>query len=395
MTASAPVLTGAWNYPTRVLSGPGRIAELADACRTAGITKPLIVTDGGLVGTPILASAEDSLKKAGLSYGIFSDVKGNPTESNVKAGLAVFTAGGHDGVIAFGGGSALDVGKSVAFMNGQTRPIFDYEDVGDWWTRANAATIAPIVAVPTTAGTGSEVGRAAVVTNEATHEKKIIFHPLMLPKVVIADPELTVGLPPKLTAGTGFDALTHCFEAYCAPGFHPMADGIALEGLRLVSIYLPRAVANGRDIEARSRMLAAASMGAAAFQKGLGAVHSISHPVGAFYDTHHGLTNGVVLPYVMLWNRPAIEERMDAIARLLDLPGRGFDGVLAWILQLRQDLGIANSLADLGVDESRIAELAVQAERDPSTGGNPRPMVAKDFEPVIRAAIRGDLTLKG
>lgn len=395
MTASAPVLTGAWNYPTRVLSGPGRIAELADACRTAGITKPLIVTDGGLVGTPILASAEDSLKKAGLSYGIFSDVKGNPTESNVKAGLAVFTAGGHDGVIAFGGGSALDVGKSVAFMNGQTRPIFDYEDVGDWWTRANAATIAPIVAVPTTAGTGSEVGRAAVVTNEASHEKKIIFHPLMLPKVVIADPELTVGLPPKLTAGTGFDALTHCFEAYCAPGFHPMADGIALEGLRLVSIYLPRAVANGRDIEARSRMLAAASMGAAAFQKGLGAVHSISHPVGAFYDTHHGLTNGVVLPYVMLWNRPAIEDRMDAIARLLDLPGRGFDGVLAWILQLRQDLGIANSLADLGVDESRIAELAVQAERDPSTGGNPRPMVAKDFEPVIRAAIRGDLTLKG
>lgn len=395
MTASAPVLTGAWNYPTRVLSGPGRIAELADACRTAGITKPLIVTDGGLVGTPILASAEDSLKKAGLSYGIFSDVKGNPTESNVKAGLAVFTAGGHDGVIAFGGGSALDVGKSVAFMNGQTRPIFDYEDVGDWWTRANAATIAPIVAVPTTAGTGSEVGRAAVVTNEATHEKKIIFHPLMLPKVVIADPELTVGLPPKLTAGTGFDALTHCFEAYCAPGFHPMADGIALEGLRLVSIYLPRAVANGRDIEARSRMLAAASMGAAAFQKGLGAVHSISHPVGAFYDTHHGLTNGVVLPYVMLWNRPAIEDRMDAIARLLDLPGRGFDGVLAWILQLRQDLGIANSLADLGVDESRIAELAVQAERDPSTGGNPRPMAAKDFEPVIRAAIRGDLTLKG
>ncbi|MQT11362.1 iron-containing alcohol dehydrogenase [Segnochrobactrum spirostomi] len=395
MTASAPVLTGAWNYPTRVLSGPGRIAELADACRTAGITKPLIVTDGGLVGTPILASAEDSLKKAGLAYGIFSDVKGNPTESNVTAGLAVFTAGGHDGVIAFGGGSALDVGKSVAFMNGQTRPIFDYEDVGDWWTRANAATIAPIVAVPTTAGTGSEVGRAAVVTNEATHEKKIIFHPLMLPKVVIADPELTVGLPPKLTAGTGFDALTHCFEAYCAPGFHPMADGIALEGLRLVSIYLPRAVANGRDIEARSRMLAAASMGAAAFQKGLGAVHSISHPVGAFYDTHHGLTNGVVLPYVMLWNRPAIEDRMDAIARLLDLPGRGFDGVLAWILQLRQDLGIANSLADLGVDESRIAELAVQAERDPSTGGNPRPMVAKDFEPVILAAIRGDLTLKG
>jgi alcohol dehydrogenase class IV len=385
------VLTGAWNYPTRVLAGPGRISELAEACKTAGISRPLIVTDRGLAATPILEKARAVLKGAGLTDDVFSDVQGNPTEANLNGGVAAFRAGKHDGVVAFGGGSGLDVGKLVAFMPGQKRPVWDFEDVGDWWTRADTSSIYPIVAVPTTAGTGSEVGRASVLTNEKTHEKKIIFHPQLLPKIVIADPELSVGLPPFLTSGTGFDALAHCIEAYCAPGFHPMADGIALEGARLIAEYLPRAYTNGKDIEARSRMLAAASMGAAAFQKGLGAVHSVSHPVGAFYDTHHGMTNGVMLPYVLAFNRAAIDDKMAQLARVLGLKKPGFDGVLDWLLEFRKQLGVPHTLADLGVKEDRISELAQHAERDPSTGGNPVPMKAKDFEVLIRAATRGDL----
>jgi len=384
-------LTANWNYPTRVLVGPGRLAELGAACKGAGITRPLIVTDKGLADGPVILKARAALAEAGLTKHVFADVRGNPTEANVTAGLAAFRAGSHDGVVAIGGGSALDVGKTVAFMNGQTRPVWDFEDVGDWWTRADTKGIAPIIAVPSTAGTGSEVGRAAVVTNEATHEKKIIFHPLMLAKVVIADPETTIGLPPFLTAATGFDALAHCFEAYCAPGFHPMAEGIALEGLRLIKTHLPRAYRDGTDIEARSRMLAAASMGATAFQKGLGAVHSISHPVGARYDTHHGLTNGVLLPYVAAFNRPAIEERMGLLSRFLDLSKPGFDGVMDWLLAFRKELGVPHSLAELGVKDDRIDELSEKAVADPSTGGNPVPMQAKDFAKVIRAALSGDV----
>lgn len=386
---TAAVLKGTWNYPTRVLFGPGRIAELADACRAAGMSRPLVVTDKGLADADITKRALAVLAGGGLAAGLFAEVKGNPTGGNVEAGLKAFRDGGHDGVVAFGGGSGLDVGKTVAFMAGQTRPLWDFEDVGDWWTRADPAGIRPIVAVPTTAGTGSEVGRASVITNEESHEKKIIFHPLMLPKVVVADPELTVGLPRALTVGTGFDALAHCLEAYCAPGFHPMADGIALEGMRLVKAFLPRAAANGADIEARAEMLAAAAMGATAFQKGLGAVHSVSHPVGAFYDTHHGLTNGVMLPYVLAFNRPAIDERMAILARFLELPGSGTDAVIGWTLEFRKALGVPHTLADLGVGRDRIAELAIHAERDPSTGSNPVKMVAADFERLIAAALDG------
>lgn len=382
--------TASWNYPTRVLAGPGRIAELADACATAGIKRPLLVTDAGLKDAPITRRALDVLDGAGLKVALFSDVKGNPTNANVEAGVAAYRAHDADGVVAFGGGSGLDVGKLVAFMVGQTRPIWDFEDVGDWHTRADAWKIAPIVAVPTTAGTGSEVGRAAVVTNEETHEKKIIFHPKLLPAVVISDPELTVGLPAKLTAWTGFDALAHCLEAFAAPGFHPMADGVAVEGARLIKLYLPRAVADGSDIEARANMLAAASMGAAAFQKGLGAIHSMSHPVGAIYDTHHGLTNGVVMPYVFLANRRAIEERFARLAGAFDIEG-GFDGFVDWVLEFREKLHVAHTLGELGVDETMIDEMAEKAERDPSTGGNPLPFKAADFAKLFRAAIRGDL----
>lgn len=385
------ILTGSWNYPTRILHGPGRIAELADACRALGIKRPLLVTDAGLKSAPITARACDVLVAAGMDAPIFADIKSNPVGANVDAGVAVYRAGGHDGVVAFGGGSGLDAGKAIAFMAGQTRPIWDFEDIGDWWTRADPADIAPIVAVPTTAGTGSEVGRASVVLNELSHEKKIIFHPQMMPGIVISDPELTVGLPAHVTAATGMDALTHCFEAYCAPGFHPQAEGIALEGLRLIADYLPRACANGGDIEARSRMLAAASMGAAAFQKGLGAVHAISHPVGALYDTHHGLTNAIVLPYVMMHNRAAIAEKCARIARVLELSDPGFDAVLAWVLALRKELGIPNTLKEIGVDAERAAEIGRFAEVDPSAGGNPTEVKAAALEQIFRACVSGRL----
>lgn len=306
-----------WNYPTAIRFGAGRIAELAEVCLANGIRKPLLVTDSGLASSPITIGALAGLRAAGLDAELFSDLKSNPVEANLNAGLLAYRDGGHDGVVAFGGGSALDTGKLIAFMSGQSRPIWDFEDIGDWWTRADPDGIAPIIAVPTTAGTGSEVGRAGVLTDETTHTKKIIFHPKMMPRAVICDPQLTVGMPPRITAGTGMDALSHCLEAYCAPGYHPMADGIALEGMRLVKNALPRVYTQPDDIEARGDMMTAAAMGATAFQKGLGGMHALSHPVGALYDTHHGMTNAVFMPYVLAFNRSAIEERIARLAAYL------------------------------------------------------------------------------
>jgi alcohol dehydrogenase class IV len=384
-------ITGAWNFPTRVVTGPGRIAELPEACRIHGITRPLLVTDHGLAASDLIAGIVGRVRDAGIPIGVFSDVKSNPTEANLAAGVDAFKAGGHDGVVAVGGGSALDIGKCVAFMVAQSRPVWDFEDVGDWWTRANSTGIAPIIAVPTTAGTGSEVGRAGVITREQTHEKKIIFHPMMLPKIAIEDPELAVGLPPFLTMATGMDALAHCFEAYCVNAFHPLADGIALEGIKIVDTYLPRAVENGRDLSARAYMFAAASMGATAFQKGLGAIHSVSHPVGARFDTHHGLTNGVIFPYVLVCNRAAIADKIPHIARALDLPGRDFDAVLDWILALRKKLGVPHTLAELGVKQADAGIIAADAVKDPTAGSNPRHLSEAEFEKLTLAAIRGDL----
>lgn len=378
---------GNWNYPTRVWAGPGRIAELKAACDLAGIRHPLLVTDAGLRNSAMVANALRLLN----SNAVFSDVRGNPVARHVERGLAVYRAGGHDGVVAFGGGSALDVGKAIAFMAGQTRPMWDFEDIGDWWRRADTAGIAPVVAVPTTAGTGSEVGRASVITNEETHEKKIIFHPRMMPVVVISDAELSVGLPAHLTAATGMDAFTHCFEAYLSPGFHPLADGVALNGMALIKDALPVAVADGTNIEARAKMLAAASMGATAFQKGLGAVHAIAHPLSAHYDTHHGLANAVLLPYVTAFNLDAVEEKLKPLARLLDLPGTGGDAVLNWLVDFRKELAIPHTLAEIGIPADQSALIARDAFRDPNTGGNPKAITEGDMARIFHAARRGDI----
>lgn len=375
-----------WSYPTAIRFGAGRIAELAEACAAAGIKKPLLVTDKGLASLPITAATLDLMEAAGLGRAIFAEVDPNPTEINLAAGVIAYRAGGHDGVIAFGGGSGLDLGKAVAFMAGQARPVWEYEDIGDWWSRADASAIAPVVAVPTTAGTGSEVGRASVLTNSVTHEKKIIFHPKMLPSVVICDPELTVGMPQTITAGTGMDAFAHCLEAFCSPHFHPLSQGIALEGLRLVKEYLPRAYADGTDIEARAQMMAAAAMGAVAFQKGLGAIHAISHPIGAVHHTHHGTTNAVVMQAVLRFNRAAIEERITQAAAYLDIEG-GFDGFYDFVGALNAELGIPASLTALGVVNPDLEALTASALQDPSTGGNPVEMTTENTRALLEACL--------
>ena len=391
MSDSRDVPAGNWNYPTSVRFGVGRIAELAEACRALGMKRPLLVTDPGLAKSAMVAGALQANERSALSTGLFFDIKPNPIGKNVEDGLKAFRNGKHDGVIAFGGGSALDAGKVIAFMAGQDRPLWDFEDVGDNWTRAKASAIASVVAVPTTSGTGSEVGRAGVITNEKTHTKTIIFHPKMMPGIVICDPALVVGLPPHLTAATGMDALAHCLEAYCAPGFHPLADGIAVEGMRLIKDWLPVAVREGANLTARSHMMAAAAMGATAFQKGLGAIHSLSHPVGAVYDTHHGLTNAVFMPYVLVFNRPAIEEKIIRLARYLGFAKPSFESVLEWTLTLRKEFNIPHTAKELGVETLRLDELSRMAAADPTASGNPVPVQARELKGLFEAALAGRL----
>jgi alcohol dehydrogenase class IV len=371
-----------WSYPTAIRFGAGRISEIADACMVAGISKPLLITDRGLAELPMTQATLDHLYTAGLGRALFSDVDPNPNELNLAAGLKHYQQGGHDGVIAFGGGSGLDLGKLVAFMSGQQRPVWDFEDVGDWWTRADVDGIAPIVAVPTTAGTGAEVGRAGVITNSLSHEKKIIFHPRILPCQVICDPELTVSMPPAITAGTGLDAFAHCLEAYCSPHYHPMSQGIAIEGMRLVKENLPKVYQEGNDIEARGHMMSAAIMGATAFQKGLGAIHAISHPIGALYNTHHGTTNAVVMPAVVAFNRPAIEEPIYRLANYLDISG-GFDGFLDFLVELNVTLNIPKNLTELGVIDPNLDALAAAALADPSGSGNPIEMTLENTRQLL------------
>lgn len=379
-------LTGNWSYPTSIRFGAGRIAEIADACQQAGITKPLLVTDKGLAHMGITTNALNLLDEAELGRNLFCDVDPNPNEKNVEAGLRVYREGGYDGVVAFGGGSGLDLGKVIAFMAGQTRPLWDFEDIGDWWQRADAEKIAPIVAVPTTAGTGSEVGRASVITNSETHEKKIIFHPKILPSIVICDPELTIGMPRPITAGTGMDAFAHCLEAYCSPHYHPMSQGIALEGMKLVKDNLPAAFEDGTNVHARANMMAAAAMGATAFQKGLGAIHALSHPIGAHHHTHHGTTNAVVMGEVLKFNRTAIEVSIERAAAYLEIEG-GFDGFTIFVKQLNKILGIPKTLTKLGVTDPDIDRLVKDALSDPSTGGNPVEMNEKNTRKLLEACL--------
>ena len=377
-----------WNYPTPIWFGLNRVNEIKNACNDLNIKNPLIVTDPGILKTNIINKVKKSLS---IETNVYSNVQGNPTGSNVMNGVKYFNDGKHDGVIAVGGGSGMDVGKGIAFMAGQTRSLWDFEDIGDYWTRANNDIIYPIIAIPTTAGTGSETGRAGVFTKEDTHEKKIIFHPKMLPSIVILDPNLTLALPASLTAFTGMDVLAHCLEAYCSPFFHPLSQGIALEGMLIVKKYLVRAFKDGKDIEARSNMLAGSSMGSTAFQKGLGAIHSLSHPVGALYNSHHGLTNAVFMPYVLERNKDAIEDRLTAASRYLNLKDYSFEGFIKWILDIRKELKIPHTLKDLIKEDVKFEEMSKMAFQDPSTGGNPVSLNQEDFLELYKISYKGKL----
>ena len=377
-----------WNYPTPIWFGPGRIRDIQKACDDLNILNPLIVTDPGILKTDIIIKLNNNLKTTAK---IYSEVQGNPTGKNVKDGVDFFNNFQNDGVIAVGGGSGMDTGKGIAFMAKQTKPIWDFEDIGDYWTRANSDVIFPIIAVPTTAGTGSETGRAGVFTNEKTKVKKIIFHPKMLPSTVILDPELTLPLPSHLTAYTGMDALAHCLEAYCSNLFHPLSQGIALEGISIIKKYLQKSFSNGDDIEARGNMLAASSMGSIAFQKGLGAIHSLSHPVGALYNTHHGLTNAVFMPYVLKKNRNAIEDKLIALSRYIELSNQSFDGFITWILNLRESLQIPHTLEKLIHEDTKLEEMSAMALEDPTAGSNPINLNQSDFLKLYKDSFKGIL----
>ena len=379
-----------WSYPTTIWFGENRINEIQTACDQLEINNPLIVTDPGILKTKIIDQINATLS---AKANIYSDVRGNPTGENVTQGVEVFNEKKHDGVIAVGGGSSMDTGKGIAFMCGQTRPLWDYEDIGDYWTRADSSKIKPIIAIPTTAGTGSETGRAGVFINKETQEKKIIFHPKMLPSIVILDPNVTIELPPFLTAATGMDALAHNLEAYCSSFYHPLAAGIALEGINLVKQYLIRAYTDGKDIEARSNMLVASSMGSTAFQKGLGAIHSLSHPINAIYNTHHGLTNAVFMPYVLLRNRSVIEEKIISLTRYINLSQNTFDAFMNWILELRKNLDVPHTLKDLIEDDSKFEKMSVMALNDPSTGSNPIELTKEDFLQLYKDSFNGILLL--
>ena len=377
-----------WNYPTQIHVGPGRRVELADYCQSLKIQRPLIVTDRMLLGLPLVQEVLAALSAAGLAPGVFSEVNGNPTGSEVGAGCQAYRAGGHDGVLAIGGGSAMDVGKTIAVMAHQRCALFDLEDIGDQWQRADASVIQPIIAVPTTAGTGSEVGRAALIKETETTRKVIIFHPQMLPKIVLLDADFTVGLPPHLTAATGMDALSHLLEAYCSPVFHPMAEGIARQGMVIVRDYLIRAVANGADLDARTQMQIASMMGATAFQKGLGAMHALAHPLGAYHNAHHGLLNAILMPYVLQANRSVIEAPLASLARHLEV-GSTYEDFLAWVLALRDEVGIPHRLTEAISETVDVPAIARAAILDPSAATNPIQFKAMDYERVLWAAMSG------
>lgn len=386
------LLIANWNYPTLIRVGQGRVNELTQACQLLGIKAPLLITDPGLAILPITKTLIEACKHSSLGIKLFSAIKSNPTGDNVTAGVDAYHTGGHDGIIAFGGGSALDAAKAVGLMVGQTRPLWDFEDVGDNWQRVNVEGMAPVIAIPTTAGTGSEVGRASVITDQAHQIKRIIFHPKMMPNLVILDPDLTVGLPPAMTAATGMDALSHNLEAYCTNYYHPMAEGIALEGIRLIKENLIPAVKDGTDLTARTNMLVASMMGATAFQRGLGAMHALAHPLGALYDKHHGRLNAILMPYVLIANRSAIETKINKLTCALELAG-GFNGFMNWLLQLRHEIGIEHTLSEIGIGQDQSARIAQMAIEDAASAGNPRALTVNEYEDLLIRAIEGQLEI--
>lgn len=383
--------TANWNYPTAIRTGLGRIQDLPAACQELGMSAPLLVTDPKLADFAMVQDAVAHCQSADLRCTIFSDIKSNPTAENITAGVSVYCNGKHDGVIALGGGSAIDAGKAIALMVGQNKPIWDFEDVDDNWLHVRTETMAPVVAIPTTSGTGSEVGRSSVITDTENQVKRIIFHPNMMPAIVLLDPELTVGLPAKMTAATGMDALSHALEAYCANYYHPMAEGIALEAIHLLKEFLPRAVADGRDLVARTQVMTASTMGATAFQRGLGAMHALTHPIGALYDSHHGLLNAILMPYVLQANKTVIEHKIERISRYLELEDADFEGFLNWILRLRQEIGIPHALSTVGIDIARAKEIGEMAEKDLSASGNPIAFTSQQYTDIFLAAVYGEL----
>ncbi|MCG8306162.1 MAG: iron-containing alcohol dehydrogenase [Cytophagales bacterium] len=382
-----------WHFPTTIWFGNGRINELTKACAELGMRHPLFVTDEDLINLDITTATTDLLRSGNTKFDIFSNVQGNPTGRNVTEGVSFYQENNHDGVIAFGGGSALDAAKSIAFMSGQKHSLWDFEDIGDNWTHADVNGIAPVIAIPTTAGTGSEVGRAAVILDENQRSKKIIFHPKMLPSIILEDPELTVGLPPNITAWTGIDALVHATEAYCAPGYHPMADGIAIEAIRMILKNLPIAFYDGSDLEARGQMLTASSMAAVAFQKGLGSIHSVAHQLGALYNIQHGLANSILLPYGLKQNASAIEEKMIHLSKVLELNDAGANAIINLIINLREQLKIPYSLNEVGIDDEHAEKIGAMAFHDPSTPTNAKPVSAADLQELFMAALKGNLDM--
>lgn len=391
MPADAMALTGNWNYPTAIRFGVGRISELGEACKSLGITRPLLVTDPGLAALPMISEAVENCRAVGLSCSVFSDIKANPVGQNVDDGVALYQGEGHDGVIAVGGGSGLDAAKAIALMAGQQKSLFGFLEDGGDWEAIPPMEIPPILAVPTTSGTGSEVGRASIITDEAHHIKRIVFNPKMMPSLVIADPALTVGLPKVITAATGLDALSHNLEAFCSPHFHPMAEGIAIEGIRLVREFLPAACVDGNDLVARSQMMIASTMGATAFQRGLGGMHALAHPLGALYDAHHGMLNAILMPYVLIRNRAAISDRIARLAAYMGLDDPSFDGFLAWVLAIREELEIPNDLRGLNIGAERSELVGQMATEDPSAGGNPIQFTADEYRALFEKAVTGDL----
>lgn len=392
MPTDASALNGNWNYPTAMRFGVGRLQELGETCKEVGMKNPLLVTDPGLAALPMIAEAMESCKKAGVGCGLFSDIKANPVGKNVDDGVAVYKAGGHDGVIAFGGGSGIDAAKAVAVMAQQTETVFGYLDGGHDWEDIPATEIPPIIAIPTTSGTGSEVGRASIITDEENHVKRIVFNPKMMPSVVIGDPALTVGLPQMITAATGMDALSHNLEAFCSPHFHPMAEGIAIEGIRLVKEYLPTATFEGSNLVARSQMMMASSMGATAFQRGLGGMHALAHPLGALYDAHHGMLNAILMPYVLIRNRDVIADRLARLSAYLGLANPSYDSFLTWVLAIRKELDIPNDLSALSIDTKQSDLVGRMAVEDPSSGGNPISLSPDEYSRLFEKAVTGDLS---